>query len=87
MSETTRNIRKTRVGKVLSRKMEKTCVVVVERSYQHTLYKKTLRTTKKYKVHDEKNETNPGDKVLIMETRPLSREKRWRLVKILEAAR
>lgn len=82
-----RGSRKTRIGIVVSNKMDKTCVVAVERIYKHRLYKKFVRSTKKYKAHDENNETHPGDKVLIMETRPLSKEKRWRVVKIIEAAR
>jgi len=84
---TERGLRKTRVGMVVSSKMDKTCVVAVERIYKHKLYKKYVRSTKKYKVHDEENKTHDGDKVLIMETKPISREKRWRLVEILEAAR
>lgn len=84
---TERGLRKTRVGVVVSNKMDKTCVVAVERIYKHKLYEKYVRSTKKYKVHDEENKTHNGDKVLIMETRPISRQKRWRLVEILEAAR
>ena len=84
---TDRGHRKTRTGRVVSNKMEKTCVVVVERTSQHPLYKKYIRTTKKFKAHDELNETNIGDKVMITETRPLSKDKRWRVVKILETAR
>jgi small subunit ribosomal protein S17 len=84
---TERGLRKTRVGTVVSSKMDKTCVVAVERIYKHGLYKKYVRSTKKYKVHDEENKTHNGDKVLIMETKPISKQKRWRLVEILEAAR
>ncbi|MDD5089642.1 MAG: 30S ribosomal protein S17 [Candidatus Wallbacteria bacterium] len=83
----TRGKRKTRVGKVISNKMQKTCVVAVERTYQHSLYKKFVRTTTKFKAHDENNEAKPGDTVMIAETRPLSKDKRWRIVKILEIAR
>ncbi len=79
-----RGSRKVRVGKVVSDKMDKTIVVAVERSTRHPLYGKTIRKTKKYKVHDEGNECRIGDKVRIMETRPLSKEKRWRLVEIVE---
>ncbi len=79
-----RGSRKVRIGKVVSDKMDKTVVVAVERSTRHPLYGKTIRKTKKYKVHDEGNECRTGDKVRIMETRPLSREKRWRLVEIVE---
>lgn len=81
-----RRSRKVRIGKVVSDKMDKTIVVAVERSMRHPLYGKTIRKTKKYKVHDEGNECRIGDKVKIMETRPLSKEKRWRLVEILEKA-
>lgn len=82
-----RGSRKVRVGKVISDKMDKTVVVAVERSTRHPLYGKTIRKTKKYKAHDEGNECRIGDKVKIMETRPLSKEKRWRLVEILEKAK
>lgn len=75
--------RKTRSGRVLSRKMDKTAIVVVERLTHHPLYNKVVRQTKKYKVHDEKNESKPGDVVRIVECRPLSKEKRWRLAEIL----
>lgn len=81
-----RNLRKVRVGKVVSDKMDKTIVVAVETRKRHPLYKKTMKTTKKYKVHDENNEAKVGDIVVIMETRPLSKEKRWRLVEITEKA-
>ncbi len=79
-----RGIRKTRVGVVVSNKMDKTVVVAVERLVQHPLYKKYIRKTTKFKAHDEKNEAQVGDKVRIMETRPLSKTKRWRVVEILE---
>ncbi|MGI6096618.1 MAG: 30S ribosomal protein S17 [Dethiobacteria bacterium] len=79
-----RGRRKVRFGKVTSDKMDKTIVVAVERFKRHPLYGKIIRRTKKYKVHDEHNECRIGDKVKIMETRPLSKEKRWRLVEIIE---
>lgn len=84
MSE--RAFRKTRVGKVVSNKMDKTIVIAIEDRVQHPLYKKFIKTTTKLKAHDEKNECNIGDKVKIMETRPLSKDKRWRLVEIIEKA-
>ncbi len=79
-----RGSRKVRVGKVVSDKMDKTIVVAVERSTRHPLYGKIIRKTKKYKAHDEENACRIGDKVRIMETRPLSKDKRWRLVEIVE---
>ena len=82
-----RNLRKTRVGVVVSDKMDKTIVVAVKDSVQHPLYKKIMKRTVKFKAHDEKNECGVGDRVTIMETRPLSKEKRWRLVKIIEKAK
>lgn len=82
-----RNHRKTRVGNVVSDKMDKTVVVAVESRVRHPLLGKSIRRTKKFKAHDEKNECRVGDKVLIMETRPLSKEKRWRVVEILEKAK
>ena len=82
-----RNLRKTRVGVVVSNKMDKTIVVAVKDSVQHPLYKKILKRTVKFKAHDENNECNVGDRVKIMETRPLSKEKHWRLVEILEKAK
>lgn len=85
MSE--RNLRKTRVGKVVSNKMDKTVVVAIVDNVKHSLYKKIIKRTVKYKVHDEKNECNIGDRVEIMETRPLSKDKRWRLVEIIEKAK
>jgi small subunit ribosomal protein S17 len=81
-----RGNRKVRIGKVVSDKMDKTIVVAVEATIQHPLYGKTIKRTTKFKAHDENNECGIGDKVKIMETRPLSREKRWRLVEIVEKA-
>ncbi|OFW75530.1 MAG: 30S ribosomal protein S17 [Alicyclobacillus sp. RIFOXYA1_FULL_53_8] len=81
-----RNYRKVRVGKVVSDKMDKTIVVAVEESVKHRLYGKTMRRTTKFKVHDETNEAKIGDTVRIMETRPLSKEKRWRLLEVIEKA-
>ncbi|NPV27001.1 MAG: 30S ribosomal protein S17 [Firmicutes bacterium] len=78
--------RKTRIGTVVSDKMDKTVVVAVETLTRHPLYGKTVRRTKKFKAHDENNQCSVGDKVQIMETRPISREKRWRVVTILEKA-
>lgn len=85
--EKTRGERKTRIGKVVSDKMQKTIVVAIEELVQHKLYKKSVKRTVKFKAHDEKEEAHIGDRVLIMETRPLSKEKRWRLVEILEKAK
>lgn len=85
MSE--RNNRKTAVGKVVSDKMDKTIVVAIEDSVKHKLYKKIVKRTVKFKVHDENNECRIGDRVRIMETRPLSKDKRWRLVEIVERAK
>ena len=82
-----RNLRKTRVGKVISDKMDKTIVVAVEDHVKHPLYKKIVKRTYKLKAHDENNEGGIGDKVKVMETRPLSKDKRWRLVEIIEKAR
>ena len=82
-----RNLRKTRVGVVVSDKMDKTIVVAVKDSVQHPLYKKIMKRTVKFKAHDENNECNVGDRVMIMETRPLSKDKRWRLGKIVEKAK
>lgn len=82
-----RNLRKTRVGVVVSDKMDKTIVVAVKDSVQHPLYKKILKRTKKFKVHDESNEAGIGDRVEIMETRKISKQVNWRLVKILEKAK
>jgi len=85
MTRTSR--RKTRVGKVVSDKMEKTIVVAVETRVPHPLYKKIIKRTYKLKAHDENNECTSGDTVRVMETKPLSREKRWRLVEIIEKAK
>ena len=85
MSE--RNLRKTRVGIVSSNKMDKTVVVSIKDKVQHPLYGKIINRTVKYKAHDENNTCGVGDKVLIMETRPLSKDKRWRLVRIIEKAK
>lgn len=82
-----RNNRKVRTGKVVSDKMDKTIVVATERLVEHPLYKKRIKMTKKYKAHDEENQCATGDTVKIMETRPLSKEKCWRLVEILEKAK
>ena len=87
MSENTRAFRKTRVGQVVSDKMDKTIVVAIEDSVQHKLYKKIVKRTYKLKAHDENNECKIGDKVKVMETRPLSKDKRWRLVEIIEKAK
>ena len=82
-----RAFRKTRIGQVVSDKMDKTIVVAIEDSVQHPLYKKTMKRTYKLKAHDENNECGIGDKVSVMETRPLSKTKRWRLVEIIEKAK
>ena len=82
-----RNLRKTRVGTVVSDKMDKTIVVAIKDNVQHPLYKKILKRTVKFKAHDENNECRIGDRVMIMETRPLSKDKNWRLVKIIEKAK
>ena len=82
-----RTLRKTRVGIVSSDKMDKTIVVSIKDSVKHPLYKKVIKRTVKFKAHDENNECGIGDKVEIMETRPLSRDKRWRLVRIIEKAK
>ena len=87
MTENTRAFRKTRIGTVVSDKMDKTIVVAVEDSYQHPLYKKTLKRTYKLKAHDENNECGIGDTVEVMDTRPLSKDKRWRLIRIIEKAK
>jgi small subunit ribosomal protein S17 len=79
-----RNLRKTRVGKVVSDKMDKTVVVAIEDNVRHPLYKKIIKRTVKFKAHDEQNACGIGDKVMIMETRPLSKDKRWRVVNIVE---
>lgn len=82
-----RGLRKTRIGKVVSDKMDKTIVVAVEDSVKHPLYKKVMRRTYKLKAHDENNECTVGDRVEVMETRPISKDKRWRLVQIVEKAK
>lgn len=79
--------RRVKIGKVVSNKMEKTVTVSIESVVQHSLYKKTVRRSKKYKAHDENNQCNIGDVVKIMETRPLSKDKRWRVVEVLERAK
>lgn len=85
MSE--RNLRKTQVGIVTSDKMDKTVVVTVKDRVKHPLYKKIVNRSVKYKAHDEKNECGIGDRVLLMETRPISKDKRWRVVEIIEKAK
>lgn len=82
-----RNLRKTRTGKVVSDKMDKTIVVAIEDHVKHPLYGKIVKRTYKLKAHDEKNECAIGDTVKVMETRPLSKDKRWRLVEIVEKAK
>ena len=82
-----RNLRKTRTGKVVSDKMDKTIVVAIQDNIKHPLYGKIVKRTYKLKAHDENNECNIGDTVRVMETRPLSKTKRWRLVKIIEKAK
>ncbi len=84
---TERNLRKTRVGKVVSDKMDKTVVVAIVDNVKHPLYKKIIKNTVKFKAHDENNECKIGDRVEIMETRPLSKDKRWRVVNIIEKAK
>jgi len=82
-----RNLRKTRVGTVVSDKMDKTVVVAIMTSVKHPLYKKIIKQTVRFKAHDELNECKTGDRVRIMETRPLSKDKRWRVVEIIEKAK
>ena len=82
-----RNIRKTRVGKVVSDKMDKTIVVAVVDNVKHPLYNKIIKRTRKLKAHDEENTCKIGDRVRVMETRPLSKDKRWRLVEVIEKAK
>ena len=82
-----RNLRKTRTGKVTSNKMDKTIVVAIEDHVKHPLYKKIVKKTYKLKAHDENNDCKIGDTVRVMETRPLSKDKRWRLVEIVERAK
>lgn len=81
-----RNLRKTLTGVVISNKMDKTIVVAVDEQYQHKLYKKIIRRTYKLKAHDEENKAQIGDTVRVMETRPLSKDKRWRLIEIIKKA-
>ena len=85
MSE--RNLRKTRVGRVVSDKMDKTVVVAIQDNVKHPLYKKIIKNTIRLKAHDENNACGVGDRVLVMETRPLSKDKRWRVVEIIEKAK
>ena len=87
MEAVERNLRKTRVGKVVSNKMDKTIVVAIEDNVKHPKYGKVIKRTIKFKAHDENNECREGDTVKIMETRPLSKDKRWRLVEIIEKAK
>ena len=82
-----RNLRKTRVGLVVSDKMDKTVVVAIVDNVKHPLYKKIVKRTVRLKAHDEKNECSVGDRVEVMETRPLSKDKRWRVIEILEKAK
>ncbi len=82
-----RNLRKTRVGRVVSDKMDKTVVVAIEDNVKHPLYKKIIKNTIRLKAHDEENACRVGDRVLIMETRPLSKDKRWRVAEIVEKAK
>ena len=85
MSE--KNLRKTRVGRVVSDKMDKTVVVAIEDNVKHPLYKKIIKSTIRLKAHDENNSCGVGDRVLVMETRPLSKEKHWRVAEIIEKAK
>lgn len=82
-----RNLRKTRTGKVVSDKMDKTVVVAIEDNVKHPLYKKIIKSTVRLKAHDEDNACHIGDRVLIMETRPISKDKRWRVAEIIEKAK
>ena len=82
-----RNLRKTRTGRVVSNKMDKTVVVAIEDNVKHPLYNKIVKKTVKFKAHDEQNACNIGDRVLIMETRPLSKDQRWRVVEIITKAK
>ena len=81
-----RNLRKEKIGRVVSNKMDKTIVVAIETKVSHPIYKKMMKRTYKLKAHDENNECNIGDTVKVMETRPLSKDKRWRLVEVMEKA-
>ncbi|CAG4989078.1 30S ribosomal protein S17 [Dyadobacter sp. CECT 9275] len=87
MEATERNLRKERIGKVVSNKMDKSCVITVERKVKHAMYGKFMTKTTKLMVHDETNQVGIGDTIKVMETRPLSKNKRWRLVEILEKAK
>jgi small subunit ribosomal protein S17 len=87
MATAERNLRKERTGKVVSNKMDKSITVAVDRKVKHSIYGKFVAKTTKFMVHDEKNEANEGDTVRISETRPLSKNKRWRLVEIIERAK
>ncbi len=87
MENTARNLRKTRVGRVVSNKMDKTIVIAIEDNVRHPVYGKIVKRTTKIHAHDENNECNIGDKVSVMETRPLSKTKRWRLLTIIEKAK
>ena len=87
MAVSERNLRKTRVGKVVRDKMDKTVVVAIEDTVKHPLYKKIIKNTIRLKAHDENNSCGVGDRVLIMETRPLSKDKRWRVAEIIEKAK
>ncbi len=87
MNEVRTSSRKTRVGKVVSDKMDKTAVVIIEDRVAHPLYKKIVKRTYRLKAHDEHNECSVGDRVRVMETRPLSKDKRWRVVEIIEKAK
>ncbi len=87
MANTERRLRRSRLGVVISDKMEKTVVVAVERKVRHPLYGKIMNKTAKFKAHDEDNQCNVGDRVRIMETRPISKDKRWRVTEIIEKAR
>lgn len=87
MNSENRSLRKTRTGVVVSDKMDKTIVVAIQGTVTHPLYKKTIKRTEKFKAHDENNECGVGDRVTIMETRPLSKDKNWRLYKIIEKAK
>ncbi|MEX0883614.1 MAG: 30S ribosomal protein S17 [Cyclobacteriaceae bacterium] len=86
MATTERNLRKERIGKVVSNKMDKSITVAVERRVKHPIYGKFVGKTTKFMAHDENNECNPGDTVRLSETRPLSKQKRWRMVEIIEKA-
>ncbi len=84
---TNRGLRKTRTGVVVSDKMDKTIVVLIVRKWKHPLYGKTMKSSKKYKAHDEQNAAKAGDEVKITETRPISKDKRWRLVEVIKVAK